>query len=150
MSIRPAEPKDLDALCAMAERFVGETDLSLTYSPEKTRNTLWQAIHSSPIMLVWEGEETIGGAVLGYLEDEFTNEISAYVSKFYVERELRGLGVARELLHAFSEEARRLGASVIFASATAGMGPRVEALYTRLFECEGYNVLGRVLVKELR
>ena len=67
----------------------------------------------------------------------------------YVEPEFRGLGTARELVEGFEIAAKRLGASIVFASATAGMGERVEALYVRLFEKFGYTVLGRVLFKEM-
>ena len=134
----------------MAQRFLGETELPLTYSEENTRATIWAAIHGPLIFLVWQGEETLGGMVLGNYEHDFTEETAAYIMKFYIERELRGLGVARELLQAFDAEAKQRGATVRFASSTAGMGPTNEMLYVRLFEREGYNVLGRVLVKEFR
>ena len=134
----------------MAQRFLAETQLPLTYSAENTRATIWAAIHSPLIFLVWQGEETLGGMVMGDYEHDFTEETAAYVMKFYVERELRGMNVARELLQAFDAEVKQRGASVVFASSTAGMGPTNETLYVRLFEHEGYNVLGRVLVKEFR
>ena len=111
---------------------------------------MWSAIHDSTIMLVWKGEETLGGVVIGSLERDFTEDMSAYIMKFYVEKELRGLGVAQELLQAFDQEAFRMGAKMSFASSTAGMGEVNEKLYVRLFEQQGYNVLGRVLVKELK
>ena len=134
----------------MAQRFLGETELPLTYSEENTRATIWAAIHSPLIFLVWQGEEALGGMVMGDIESDFTQEKAVYLMKFYVEREFRGLGVSQELLQAFDEEAQRRGATVSFASSTAGMGPTNETLYVRLFEREGYNVLGRVLIKELR
>ena len=147
--IRIATPEDLNALCSMARRFVAETEFPITYSEAHARRTLWTVIHSA-IALVWEGNETLGGAVIGQLEDDFTVEKLAYVSKFYIEKELRGLGVARELLSGFEAEVKRRGASLIYASATAGMGDRNELLYVRLFERQGYNVLGRVLIKDIR
>ena len=146
--IRPAIPDDLDVLCSMARRFVGETDLPLMFSKENTRESLWRAIHQSTV-LVWEGDKVLGGTIIGDLESDFTVEKLAYVTKFYVEKEFRGLGVSRELIQGFEDEMKRLGAKVICASSTAGMGPRVEALYVRLFERQGYNVLGRVLIKEI-
>ena len=134
----------------MAQRFVHETEFPITYSLERTRHTLWNAIHGPVILLVWEGTETLGGGIIGELENDFTVEKLAYVSKFYIEKELRGLGVARELLQAFENEVKVRGASLIYASATAGMGDRNEVLYVRLFERQGYNVLGRVLIKDIR
>lgn len=149
MTVRAAQAEDLDGLCAMARRFVAETDLPFTYSNEMTRQTFWSAIHSdASILLVWHSEDVMGGAVLGCIDQDFCNERLAYIAKFYIELEFRGLSPSRELLAAFQREAVAKGASIIFASATAGMGERVEKLYVRLFEHHGYNVLGRVLVKE--
>ena len=59
------------------------------------------------------------------------------------------MGTARALVEAFQDEAKKLGASIVFASATAGMGDRVEKLYVRLFERYGFVTLGRILYKEI-
>lgn len=149
MTVREFRHEDLDQLCALAMRFVDETELPLTYSEEHTRRTLWAAMHDDDcILLVWEANDVLAGAVLGLVESDFYNELCAYVTKFYVEREFRGLSVSKDLLKAFDVTAAEKGASVIFASATAGMSEGIEKLYVRLFERQGYNVLGRVLVKE--
>lgn len=149
MTVRSAEAKDLDALCGLAERFVGESDFNLTYSDEDSRQSFWSLIHDDDeILLISDNDGAIGGIVLGMVGRDFCVETCGYVMKFYVEREFRGLGVSRELLDAFERAAVAKGATILFASATAGMGPRVERLYVRLFEHHGYNVLGRVLVKE--
>lgn len=150
MTVRPAEAKDLDTLCGLAERFVGESDLNLTYSHEGTRQTFWSMIkNDDAIILISDHDGAVGGVVLGMVERDFCLESCGYVVKFYVEEEFRGLGVSKELLDAFEHAAVAKGATILFASATAGMGSRVEQLYVRLFEHHGYNVLGRVLVKEL-
>jgi GNAT superfamily N-acetyltransferase len=148
--VRPAIEDDIPNLYDMCRRFIAETELPLTLSESGTIETFAKAIHRpSAILVVWESQDVLGGMVLGYVEKDFCEESCAYINKFYVEREFRGLGVSDELLAAFDAEALDRGAKVSFASATAGMGPTVEKLYVRLFERRGYNVLGRVLVKEL-
>lgn len=149
--IREAQPQDLNDLCDMASRFVAETELPLTYDPERTRNTFWVAINNPDvILLVDDVDGVLAGAVMGAVEeDEFCEESCAYLTKLYCEKEFRGLGGARALASAFDVAARNAGASIVFASSTAGMGERVETLYVRLFERIGYTVLGRVLVKQL-
>lgn len=148
--IREARPEDLDSLCGMARRFVAETSLPLTYDAELTRQTLWSAIHSPEnILLVSDSNGVLCSAVMGFIDRDFCVESCAYITKLYIEKEFRGLGASRSLLSAFDTEAKRRGAKVLFASATAGMGGRIESLYVKLFERAGYSVLGRVLVKEI-
>ncbi len=151
MTIRNAVADDLNDLCAMAKRFVAESDLPFTYSDEASRRSFWHAIQNDDmILLVWADDDVIGGAVLGLVEQDFCYESMGYMLKFYVEQEFRGLDVSRELVRAFENAAARKGARIVFTSSTAGMGERVEKMYVRLFEKQGYNVLGRVLVKEIK
>lgn len=145
--IRKAKPEDLDALCSLAKRFVSETSLPLTFDAELSRNTFWNLIHNGIILVDDDG--VIAGVITGAVDRDFCVEPVAYITKMYIEREFRGLGSSRDLLKAFEEEVSKLGAKIIFASATAGMGERVEKLYVRLFERAGYKVLGRVLAKEI-
>ncbi len=151
--IRLATESDLGALYIMARRFVEESDLPFTFDLEATHRTLYHAVkRENQILLVDYDEEhrVICGGIMGHVSQDFCKEKAAYVSKMYVQPEFRGLGPARELVEGFEIEARRLGATICFSSATAGMGGRVEALFVRLFEKFGYEVLGRVLAKELR
>lgn len=148
--IRYITEADIPALIPMAQRFVDESSLPLTFSEEMTRLTFRNAIHHDHVIaLVEDCDGTLTGGIIGVVDKDFCNETCAFVSKMYVEKEVRGLGTARALVEAFQDEAKKLGASVVFASATAGMGDKVEKLYVRLFEHFGYEVLGRVLVKEL-
>lgn len=149
--IRPAQPADLEALTAMAERFVAETALPLTFDRENARDAIWTAMcGDQSILLVEQSGEVLAGAVLGFVEADFCAEKCGYITKLYVEKEFRGVGTSQALAEAFEAEARHRGAAVVFASATAGMGEMVEKLYVRLFERIGYEVLGRVVVKVLR
>lgn len=149
MTVRKAEPKDLEALCSMVQRFSAETDLHLTFSQSGARQTMWAAIHNKDsIVLVWDTGEVLGGAIMGYVDRDVFVELVAYVTRLYVEREFRGTRVARELLDSFDKQSQTQGARISFASATAGFGERNEKLFVRLFEKRGYNVLGRVLQRE--
>ena len=144
--IRNAEEKDLYPLCEMARRFVAETGLPYTFSEEITRDTFWSAINTDEILLVDVEDGIIMGAVMGHVDRDFCEEYSAYINKLYIEKEFRGLCNSRDLIKAFEKEAGN--AKLLFTSATAGMGERIEKLYVHLFKKAGYSVLGRVLVKE--
>jgi len=130
----------------MARRFVAETNLPYTFDEELTRETFWAGINSDAILLVDDHDGVIAGAVMGCLERDFCVEYSAYLTKLYVEKEFRGLAVSRNLLKAFLKETE--DAAIVFTSATAGMGERVEKLYVRLFERYGFHILGRIMFKE--
>lgn len=141
---------DIPKLIPMARRFVDETSLPLTFDLDATYDHFVQSIENDDtIILVERDDDVITGAILGAVDQDFCKETCAYVTKMYVEKQFRGLGTSRALVEAFHEEAKKLGASIVFAAATAGMGNRVEKLYVRLFERYGYHVLGRVLVKEI-
>jgi len=148
--IRKANRSDLPFLIPMSRRFVGESSLPFTFDVEVASSYLTSMMGSeNTIVLVEEDDGIITGGILGSVDQDFCRESSAYVIKMYVEAEFRGLGTARALVEAFQDEAKKLGASVVFASATAGMGDRVEKLYVRLFERYGFKILGRVLYKEI-
>ena len=90
--IRDAEPKDLDQLCDLAERFIAETQLPYTYDPELTRQHYWEAIHEEGSIIILDVQEDIvAGIVMGYVAKDFCVESSAYMTKLYVEKEFRGI-----------------------------------------------------------
>ncbi len=148
--ISKAERSDLPVLISMSRRFVAESSLPFTFDVKATASYLISAIESeNTIVLVEVEDEVITGGILGSVEQDFCRESCAYVTKMYVESEFRGLGTARRLIISFQDEAKDLGASIVFASSTAGMGDRIEKLYVKLFERYGFVTLGRVLYKEL-
>lgn len=148
--IRKAELRDLPFLIPMSRRFVEASSLPFTFDVETAISYLTSAIEGENIIVLIEDDDgVITGGILGSVDRDFCCESCAYVIKMYVEAEFRGLGTARALVEAFQDEAKKLGASIIFASATAGMGDRVEKLYVRLFERYGFATLGRVLYKEI-
>lgn len=146
--IKDATEENLDQLCDMARRFVEESTLPYTFSPELTRELLWQAIcDDENILLVDMRDGLVAGAIMGYMERDFCVEYSAYITKMYVEKEFRGIIAAKQLISAF--EKRVENASVVFASATAGIDERTEKLFVNLFKKSGYSVLGRIMVKDI-
>ncbi len=148
--IRRASAADFEALAGLARRFTAESGLPVNFDEDRARQTLWRAIHSPDVVVLLDDiDGVIAGAAMMTFEAEWTREVLAYVVKFYVERELRGLGSARSLVAALVAEARARDARLLFASATAGLGERVERLYVRLFERAGFGVLGRIVMKEL-
>jgi len=126
----------------MARRFSDEIDLTLTYDPEIARNSIWEAIHGDTILLVDLQGDILSGVVIGHAVKEFFKETEAYITKFHVEREFRGLGISRELIAAFEEESQ---AKMIWTSSI--IGP-TESIYTNLFKKSGYSISGRILAKE--
>ncbi len=148
--IRKAKLSDLKFLIPMSRRFVKESSLPFTFDVEATTSYLTYMMDSeNTIVLVEDDDGVITGGIMGSVDRDFCYESCAYVIKMYVESEFRGLGTARALVEAFQDEAKKLGASIVFASATAGMGDRVEKLFVRLFERYGFTILGRVLYKEI-
>ena len=148
--IRKAERSDLPVLISMSRRFVEESSLPLTFDVKATASYLISAMESENIIVLVEVDDgVITGGILGSVDQDFCRESCAYVGKMYVEAEFRGLGTARALVEAFQDEAKKLGASIVFASSTAGMGDRVEKLFVKLFERYGFVTLGRTLYKEL-
>ena len=148
--VRKAVQRDLLFLIPMSRRFVEESSLPFTFDVDATTFYLTSMMESeSAIVLVEEDDGIITGGILGLVDRDFCRESFAYVIKMFVEVEFRGLGTSRVLVEAFQDEAKRLGASIIFASAAAGMGDRVEKLYVRLFEHYGFVTLGHMLYKEI-
>ncbi len=144
--IRKAVDDDLYPIIEMARRFVDETNLSYTFSEEITKQTLWEGINNEEaIFLVDDQDGVIAGAIMGYTGRDFCDEYSAYITKFYIEKEFRGLKASMNLIKAFESETKGM---LVFTSATAGISEKVEKMYVNLFKHAGYSVLGRVLVKE--
>jgi len=125
----------------MGERFAAESPL--TYDPDLARETIWHLIHHK-IVLVEQSNTVLSGFVYGYLERSFTVETCASISKFFVEKEFRGLGTSINLIKAFEQEAKRQGASMIFTASHTGV------LFGRLLvrRC-GFSAVGAALVKEI-
>lgn len=145
--IRKAAPGDYEALVSLAKDFTAESGLPLTFSAERARETLWASMHHPEIDFLVEYDEVLTGAMILTYENNYYDETCAYVEKFFVHREFRGRGTSDNLLRAMIPACEARNAKLIFASATAGMGERIEKLYVRLFERHGFTVLGRIIMR---
>lgn len=144
--IRDAEEKDLEQLCALAERFIAESNLPYTFNYELAHDEFWVAIHDEgSIFLLDVQEDIVAGMVMGYMSRDFMIEYSAYMTKLYVEKHFRGIIKTKDLISAFEERVSE--AVVIFASATGGIDERIEKLFVNMFKKSGYSVLGRIVSK---
>lgn len=141
---------DLEPITDMMMRFTEESNLPLTYDREQVRDLAWRTILSDKaVVVVGDSDGMLTGLVAGLIESEYSLEPCMYMSKFYIEDEFRGIGIARDLISAFDAECKKKGAVLSFASSTAGMGERNEKLYVHLFKKSGYDTLGRVMIKRL-
>lgn len=148
--IRKAEEQDYEQIVSLGEVFTAESNLPLTYNESRARQTIWSAMHSADIdLLVSEEGGVINGTAIVIYEAQYYNETCAYVDKLFVHKELRGYAVSDELLEGVLESCHGRGVKIVFASATAGMGDRIEKLYVRLFERHGFSVLGRIIMRTL-
>lgn len=145
--IRKAVESDIDQLLGMANRFIGESGLPLSFDRDIAYKTLELSIDNS-IFMVYDINGILAGAIMGYVQQEFTIEGCAYIVKLYVEPEFRGLGVSRSMVRAFDDEAARLGASCCFTSSGSLIGSNGEKLYDNLFIKQGYLPSGRAMVKD--
>lgn len=148
--VREAVAEDYEELVSMAKHFTEISELPLTFNVERARLTLWALIHDPDVDVLVETQEGVvsGGVCVSY-EASYYDEICAYVEKFFVHKEFRGIGTSDNLLRALLKTCKKRNAKVIFASATAGMGERVEKLYVRLFERHGFSVLGRIIMRTI-
>ena len=148
--IRDAGMDDLGALLRLARISTTDSDLPFTFNEHRAGATLRALISKADVdfLVAVEDGVLLATAILVY-EASYYTEVAAYIDKFFVHKELRGVGVSRELLAHCVLRCKERGARVIFASATAGMGERVEKLYVKLFERQDFTVLGRILMRTL-
>ena len=105
--IRDAHMDDLPALLRLARIFTTDSDLPFTFDEHRAAATLRKLIASQDVdfLVVQEDGVLLATAILVY-EASYYTEIAAYIDKFFVHKELRGVGVSRELLSAYASEAR--------------------------------------------
>lgn len=150
MVIREAVAADFEPLVSLARNFTRESGLPFTFNEVRARETIWSHIHYPEVDFIVETDEDVltGCAVVTY-DADYYNETCAYVEKLFVHKEFRGRGTSDNIIRGILGFAEKRDARVVFASATAGMGERIEKLYVRLFERHGFNVLGRIIMRKI-
>lgn len=148
--IRRAVPSDLEQLVSCAKLFTNESGLPLTFNDAKARAAIWAMLHTDALDFIVDAEDgVVVGVVIVTYESTYYDETCAYVDKLFVHREFRGRGTSDALVEAVVDACRKRGASLIFASATAGMGEAIEKLFVRLFRRHGFKVLGRIIMRKV-
>ena len=143
--IRPATLGDMDQLLQMGRKLCEPSPL--TFDPDIARKTISTILQYDIVVVEDIGDGILSGFVFGYVVADFCVEPCGYISKFYVEPELRGKGTSRALLQGFETEAIARGAKILYAASHTGAGARTEVLYVNLFKRFGYEVSGRTLAR---
>jgi ribosomal protein S18 acetylase RimI-like enzyme len=106
--VRPAEPRDADAVLALME---GLTRPAVADDPGPQRDVfLAHLSHADALVYVADVEGEIAGAVSLWFQPRLNwTTTQAWIPDLYVDPDFRRRGAARALLDACVEEARRRG-----------------------------------------
>lgn len=108
MRIRPAEPRDADAVLALME---GLTRPAVAEDPAPQREVFLAHLENDDAeVFVAELDDEVAGAVSLWIQPRLNwTTPQAWIPDLYVDASFRRRGVARALLDASVEEARRRG-----------------------------------------
>jgi ribosomal protein S18 acetylase RimI-like enzyme len=106
--VRPAEPRDADAVLALME---GLTRPAVAENPQPQREVFVAHLdHNDALVCVAEVEGQVAGAASLWIQPRLNwTSPQAWIPDLYVEPAFRRRGVARALLDACVTEARRRG-----------------------------------------
>lgn len=142
MSIRPAEPSDMEALAALLRQaHAREAARAIRVDEPKARHLLMHHIvHRQTFSWVSEG---VGGALFGELTQPWYSREYVASDLFFYAQDASGL----PLLRAFIDWSRRMGAVAMMLSQTSGIKiERTSRLYRRL----GFERIGHVHTMRLK
>jgi ribosomal protein S18 acetylase RimI-like enzyme len=141
--VRPAEPRDADAVLALME---GLTRPPVAEDPGPQRAVfLAHLAHEDALVYVAEVEEQVAGAVSLWFQPRLNwTSPQAWIPDLYVEPAFRRRGAARALLDACAEAARRRGCHRVVLESGHH---RAEA--HRLYEQYGFQHYARAYTLEL-
>lgn len=141
--IRKAAPDDYEPLVRLARQFTERSGLPLTFNEERARMSIWRYIHHPDVDVLVDDQVTCLACVI--YESEYTDELCAYVDKFYVSK--LGFSGGASLVKAIIAHKEARGAGPVFADAAAAFGERAERFFILLFERHGFKALGRALIR---
>lgn len=112
MTVRPAEPGDVDAILALMQ---GLTRPAVAEDPEPQRDVFLAHLHDDAAQVfVAEIDGQIAGAVSLWVQPRLNwTTPQAWIPDLYVDPAFRRQGAARALLDACADEARRRGCHVL-------------------------------------
>ena len=152
--IRSATPADVPEILTLIEQFVDESLYNVTFDADVSRFMLMEYINTPhwdlPLVVTDDAlEMVLGGALLAKVY-EFSGAPLGYISKMFIRAEGRRSTAGRVLVQYIDQWAKAGGCSHLFCTATAGLGPREQALFVNLTRKAGYADVGPVLCKELQ
>ena len=143
MKVRPAEPHDADAVLALME---GLTRPAVAGDPEPQREVFLAHLdHEDALVFVAELDGQVAGAVSFWIQPRLNwTTPQAWIPDLYVDPAFRRRGLARALLDACAEEARRRGCHRLVLESG---DHRAEA--HQLYESYGFEHYARAYAIEL-
>lgn len=144
VTVREATMADIDGVVTMAQHFVLETSYGahVPNDPAHLRKVTEQLL-TLGVVLVAETDGELVGMLAGMSYPHYlTGRQTASETAWWVEKSFRGARIAKDLLEAFVEWARRAGAT------TVELGSRHERL-DRFYERLGFKAVERLYQKEL-
>lgn len=151
--IREITESDLDAVTLAAEEFYAESDHRgpLTPRPDKYKVMLQKYIGNpfvKSFLAFQDGE--LAGYIHIYCQDDVTDEFIGEMYQFYIRKQFRGTGAARQLVNAADQQFQkwncfRAYSEVAHGAVSSGIN---EKLFCNLWAKFGYVPKGTVLMKE--
>lgn len=122
MIVRPAEPRDEDAVVEITGIDIAETLPHLGFDPEITRQTFREALKpQNPFIFVAEKDGLVVGFLMAFVNPyAFTTGFFSSQEVIYVRPEYRGTRAAALLLEAFNSWSDRIGAREVFVGVANG------------------------------
>lgn len=142
MSIRIAEPDDLDLIVSMSMKFLASTDFS-KYTDETVVRSVISSILQGPketgIVLLYEDKGMLVATIKPFA---YGTTPMAYELGWWIEPEHRGSGIGKELMSAYEFWASKVGAKIIMMTS---LDESINKLYTKL----GYKPMEYTFYKEI-
>lgn len=148
MVIRPATNQDIPELLMLAETFIKESQWKYTYNKERSTDAFISYIDDPLGAAIVADDDGLHGLCLVFIGYEFFDEPCCYISKFYVRKESRGIGLGRALMRSAVKWADDNGCVDTTVTAQAHIGQ--DQLFINLCRKFGFREDGTALVRLCR
>jgi len=151
MEIRVAKAEDLYPIVEFSRECNAESGYGLLFNEDNAKDYSWAHIYNSgsDIIVAAEEDGKIIGLVMLGASLEYHNSPFCYIMKFWVGKEGRSTGVARQLIHCAVMWATEEKCTHIFVTATAGLESREQQLFINLVKKFNFVEGGPVLMLDL-
>jgi RimJ/RimL family protein N-acetyltransferase len=151
VSLKLATPEDLDTFLRFSHAFYLASPFSpsLSYNPSKVQELFELAVHtqhSKALVLIYHEQDQARGMLVSVASSTpFSDDIVASELAWWVDEEYRGTRGSIELIYAYEEWARRVGAKHITMALLPSLtNPKVENYYEKM----GYKKTETSYIKE--